>query len=175
MNVLQLTAYKDHIIKVVVDDSPENPREWDNLGRMICFHNRYNLGDKHNLSRAEAERIYCDDKKYISLPLYLYDHSGLTMNTTGFSCPWDSGQVGIIYVEKKTILDEYGGKKISAKRKEKFKDILRGEVATYDQFLTGSVLGYVTEKEGETVDSCWGFYCTREEVLQEAKDNIVSP
>ena len=33
----------------------------------------------------------------VILPLYLYDHSGITMNTCGFSCPWDSGQVGWIY------------------------------------------------------------------------------
>ena len=33
-------------------------------------------------------------QKFLMLPLYLYDHSGITMNTTGFSCPWDSGQVG---------------------------------------------------------------------------------
>ena len=25
-----------------------NPRENDNLGTMVCFHGRYNLGDKHN-------------------------------------------------------------------------------------------------------------------------------
>ena len=30
----------------------------------------------------------------VILPLYLHDHSGLTMNTSGFHCPWDSGQVG---------------------------------------------------------------------------------
>lgn len=35
-------------------------------------------------------------QKFLMLPLYLYDHSGITMNTTGFSCPWDSGQVGWI-------------------------------------------------------------------------------
>ena len=39
-------------------------------------------------------------QKYLMLPLYLYDHSGITMNTTGFSCPWDSGQVGWIYAFK---------------------------------------------------------------------------
>ena len=27
-------------------------------------------------------------QKFLMLPLYLYDHSGITMNTTGFSCPW---------------------------------------------------------------------------------------
>lgn len=39
--------------KVVVgylsdDPDPPNPRDDDNLGVMICWHRRYNLGDKHN-------------------------------------------------------------------------------------------------------------------------------
>ena len=44
--------------------------------------------------------------KIIILPLYLYDHSGISMKTTPFSCQWDSGQVGWIYVEKKKCLQE---------------------------------------------------------------------
>ena len=38
----------------------------------------------------------------VYLPVYLYDHSGLVLQTTPFSCPWDSGHVGIIY----TTLEE---------------------------------------------------------------------
>lgn len=53
-------------------------------------------------------------EKYIVLPLYLYDHSGITMNTTGFSCPWDSGQVGWIYASKEDALKEFGGKSFTA-------------------------------------------------------------
>lgn len=39
----------------------------------------------------------------VVLPLYLYDHGGITMNTGGFSDPWDSGQVGFIFVSKEKI------------------------------------------------------------------------
>jgi len=46
--------------------------------------------------------------KYVILPLYLYDHGGITMSTGAFSCPWDSGQVGWIYAPKKTFIDETG-------------------------------------------------------------------
>lgn len=34
--------------RIVHDDSTDSPREWDNAGRMVCFHNRYRLGDSHN-------------------------------------------------------------------------------------------------------------------------------
>ena len=30
------------------------------------------------------------------------------MSTGPFSCPWDSGQVGFIYVEKKKVKEEWG-------------------------------------------------------------------
>ena len=40
----------------------------------------------------------------VILPLYLYDHSGITMNTCGFSCPWDSGQVlSLIHISGKSL------------------------------------------------------------------------
>jgi len=33
---------------ILRDSDPINPREWDNVGSMICWHSRYNLGDTHN-------------------------------------------------------------------------------------------------------------------------------
>ena len=33
-------------LEVVQDTDPESPRTWDNLGTMVCFHKRYELGDK---------------------------------------------------------------------------------------------------------------------------------
>lgn len=35
-------------LQVFRDEYAENPREWDNLGKMVCWHRRYNLGDKHD-------------------------------------------------------------------------------------------------------------------------------
>ena len=36
----------DITIKIELDTEPINPREWDNLGTMYCFHRNYILGDK---------------------------------------------------------------------------------------------------------------------------------
>lgn len=49
----------------------------------------------------------CEDKVAI-LPLYLYDHSGLTMSTSDFGDRWDSGCVGFIYMDKDTAMKELG-------------------------------------------------------------------
>ena len=39
-----------YTLKIVHDDDGGNPRDWDNLGTMLCWHRQYNLGDKNNYS-----------------------------------------------------------------------------------------------------------------------------
>ena len=100
---------------------------------------------------------------YVILPLYLYDHSGITISTGPFNCPWDSGQIGYIYVTKEAIKKEFNRKIMSKKLEQKAIDIMQSEVKTYDQYLTGQVYGYMIEptdenKEIECDDSCWGFF-----------------
>ena len=186
---------------ILRDTDPENPRDpyyQENLGNMVCWHKRYNLGDKHTFddpidfaqdlalkntnwsellqyikdghakdlrlvpegegyqlqfkalsfndnrwanmdgfqfpadfsdSAAISKRVWdeaqgeitdvlkemytpelidlCKDKVAI-LPLYLYDHSGLTMSTNDFGDRWDSGCVGFIYMDKDTAMKELG-------------------------------------------------------------------
>lgn len=157
-HVIETIKYKGYSIELVSDEDTESPREWDNVGTMLCAHKRYNLGDKQTNNIEEIERVQ-SQKGTLSLPLYLYDHSGISMQTTGFSCPWDSGQVGIIYATRERILKEYGVKRITKKIKENVYGILRGEVQTYTDFLEGRVVGVITKnQEGEEIDSCFGFY-----------------
>jgi len=153
-------------LMLIRDDMPESPREWDNLGTMICFHKRYTLGDKHeykagdfNSTEEIEDQIYKDHDPLVVLPLYLYDHSGITMNTTGFSCRFDSCQVGFIYISKEKVRVECGVKRISKKLKERICGYLVGEVETYDQFLTGDIWGFqFIDTNEDDIDSCYGFY-----------------
>jgi hypothetical protein len=80
------------------------------------------------------------------------------MNTTGFSCHWDSGKVGVIFVSKEKVRKEYGWKVITAKRTEQILKYLQGEVETFDQYLRGDVYGFRKIVDGEEIESCWGFY-----------------
>ena len=126
-------------LRVVQDSFGDSPREWDNLGTMVCFHNRYDLGDKHSYDAddysgwEEMEKAIRKEegRGTIVLPLYLYDHSGVTMRTSPFNCRWDSGQVGFILTSRKTILSEFGGKIVTKKLRERVSGILEGEVETY--------------------------------------------
>jgi len=202
--------YKGHTIKIIADDCPESPREWDNLGTMICFHSRYDLGDsKESKHYNDSEDFFAElagvdyhefynkyDKGFaipgsskdvykevmnklsklahernIILPIYLYDHSGITMSTGRFSCPWDSGQVGWIYVSKEDVRKEYKWKNLTKERIATIEKYLEGEVETYDQFLTGEVYGWKVVETGESV---WGYYGDEgiEDAISEAKSSI---
>lgn len=64
------------------------------------------------------------------------------MNTVGYSCPWDSGQVGFIAVSKAKVREEGGWKQLTQQRIAMIERGLKGEVETYDQFLRGEVYGF---------------------------------
>jgi len=150
-------------VRIEYDEDRESPREWDNLGTMVCWHRNYNLGDGVRNGKRTQEygspEDFNPDEHTICLPLYLYDHSGITMRTGPFSCPWDSGQVGWIYIDRAKILHEYGRKKLSKALIARVTGYLEQEVKTYDEYLTGQVYGFVVEdSNGEHLNSCWGFY-----------------
>ena len=179
---IETEEYKGYKIEIRQDEYAESPREWDNIGKMICFHGRYDLGDKHELSSSDfnsweelEEFIYKEYNPLIVLPLYLYDHSGITMNTTGFHCRWDSSQVGFIYVSKENVKKEWNVKKISPKLKEKVKKLLISEVKTYDYYIRGNVYWYSIVDENEnTLDTLSGFFGDNENsgLLEDAKNMI---
>ena len=254
-----------HKLIVKRDDYPDNPRNWDNIGTMVCFHSRYDLGDKHYygspaeflldlLNNADLggiegaaaredileagsgifEEVYhfwletqCEQDvrdvldflkdecegfsmesigrflarenwdlfidcvswlspsdievnelydlvratdQYVILPLYLYDHSGITISTRPFSCPWDSGQVGWIYAPKDTFRKAtgYSEEDITEVMSNRAEGILEDEVREYDVYLRGEVYGYELYElrkcdscghvKENIIDSCGGFY-----------------
>lgn len=198
------------------DNNAQNPRkEFDSVGKMVCWHRSYDLGDEQPSESPEDyrrkmayeqatfeqrelfDRLENDvfdegeevpdeaalvekilSNRYVILPLYLYDHGGITMRAAPFYDPWDSGQVGFIFVSKKRAESEWGtgfykttegninrtqtGAPIPDE--EAWAYYLRGEVETYDQYLTGDVLGVcIWTYDAKTLelkdrDECWGYY-----------------
>jgi hypothetical protein len=114
---------------------------------------------EEELNRRTEERVADILKqKAVILPLYLYDHSGITMSTSRFSCPWDSGQVGYIFVPLKRAREEFRDMPDNELR-EKAREALRAEVEVYDKYISGQVFMFLIEDEdGEIVDSCGGFF-----------------
>lgn len=177
---------------IEMDEMPPDPRADCNIGNMVCFHRRYDLGDPHE----NIEELICDiidedeleyfgfDPEYFSSwdemeeflfeevgavmvkPLYLMDHSILSMSTGSFGCPLDSGQIGFIFVTEKDIKeawDEYPGDELLSR-------ILESEVDLYDKYLRGDMYSYEVREyckcehcgheSYDIIDSCCGFHGT---------------
>jgi len=159
------------ILNIFQDMSPESPREWGNLGTMMCFHKRLTLGDDHNIepdNYASFEEMIKDNSDIgdVTLPLYLYNHGDLSISTEPFNCRWDSGQIGYITVSKDKLIKEFG---TCMPETHKIVTYLENEVKVYDQYLRGETYGYTITKEEtcslghvhkEELDSCWGFFGT---------------
>ena len=176
------TRKGNYITRTYYDQSPESPREWDNFGKMICFHNRYNLGDKHDYKSNDynswGELKYQIEKDYnvgVILPLYLYDHSGITISTSSFSCQWDSGQVGWIFISEKQLNKMCGND--FERGEENLSLIMNSEVRIYDEFLTGEVYQYKVYEietcnkghEQKTLVECCGSYYSEDDCWDEGK------
>ena len=166
MNPIKSITHNGYKIEIFPDELGESPREWDNIGIMVCFHNRYELGDKteyrsdnYNGWDELKDDILSDNSGSIILPLYLLDHSGLAMSTGSFHNPWDSGQVGFIYTSRAKIKEGWGWGKLTKYRRDKIIECLNQEVKTYNQYLNGDIYGYrIKDQYGNTLDSCWGYY-----------------
>ena len=130
-----IERYKGHIIRISPDRDPEDPRNaFDHTATFAFFHKRYSLEDKveiktedyrgWNEMEADIGRRY--KPRYIT-PVYMYDHSGLVLSTSPFSCPWDSGQVGFMWIPDPGIpLDEQAL-------------IVEDEIQELNQWLSGDI------------------------------------
>jgi hypothetical protein len=156
---------RGYLITLDYDQDAESPREWDNLCTMTCWHQRQNLGD-HQATDEEVARL--KKMKYYA-PLYLYEHSGSTISLRPFNDPWDSGQVGFIYVSVERLRENFGSKFTD----EQVRTLMEGEVQAYDQWLRGDVYCYSISKDGEYKDSCCGFF-GEDDTMDEARSMVTS-
>jgi hypothetical protein len=154
------------IIKIFNDVNPDNPRHWDNLTQMVCFHGRYNVGDKtsyrssdyNGWDELEKDLIKNEDPAIIE-PLYMYDHSGASISTTPFNCSWDSGQIGFVFIKKDSVRKQLGVNRVTKKIVDRLSKCLLGEVETYNQYISGEVFEYtIFDKNGDIEDHCGGFF-----------------
>lgn len=147
------TGWADKGTECSACDGTGEVESWEDLGD-------YSLED---LVKLVIDGAIDKEHKYIAwLPVYMYDHSGITINTTGFSCGWDSGCIGIVYT---SLLDDNDDLPVPQEGEnilEASERILRSEIKYIDQIITGSVYGfqeYAVDEDGDYYvdDSCWGF------------------
>lgn len=178
-------------LEINQDNSPINPRDNDNISKMVCFHRRYALGDKHNYKQdnfnswEELEKSIIKNEDPICIsPLYLFDHSGIRISTSSFNDKWDSGQIGFVFIKKEYIRDTFNKKRISKKLKNLSKELLESEVNEYDNYLTGDVYYIDLYENNKLIDTINSFYGENfwtngmsnnlpEEVITELKEELI--
>ena len=135
--------------------SLDSPRCEFNLSLIIGFHKRYHIGDRHDIRADHYDGWDSMQKalvrKYnvvVIHPLYMYDHGGVSLSTTPFNCPWDSGQVGFVVVTRESMM-ESGHKRATKKVKEWLSEIIHSEIEEYNAYLNGE-MWEVTYECGET-------------------------
>ena len=144
---------KRYYLLILQDDTPDNPRHCNDshLDTMACFHRRYNLGDilkdknpEEFWQRMVQENTGIDSdvlsitecmeimKPFaVWLPLWLYDHSGITIRIYPYNDTWDSRWVGWIVVRR----EHFESEKAAI-------EYMRANVKTYDQYLAGETYGF---------------------------------
>jgi hypothetical protein len=170
--LVEQSEHAGRTVKIFRDPEPESPRGWDNFATLACWHRRRDLGDKRieGMDLAELrEKVTAEGDEILAvLPLFAYEHGGITMSTRAFSDAFDSGQVGWGYVTKSQY--EQMGCKPGEVSEEKLRTYIQQEVSCYAEYLTGQVYGYrIVGRAGDELDSCWGIfdlnYCRSEAKL----------
>lgn len=126
--------------------------------------------DDFTSMRALARYIGIAERGICILPLYLYDHSGISIsagtvnpfdNPTvrrdefGRGMGWDTSMVGFVYTTRETMVEQCG--ETNANDPAFVQKAVLAEVSEYDSYLRGEVYGFVVDPDGPDEDSCWGF------------------
>lgn len=160
-------------IRIEQDEDCVNPyTDYDMFGTLCHWHKRGFIGEDYSFNQDELQSFIKETVKAggVAVSVYLYEHSGQTISAAPFNCPRDSGTVGVWLASREQILKEYGGKRITKAVREKARALIVAQIGTLDDYLTGNCYGFIIEdKEGNHLDSCWGFlgdvkYCRDEAV-----------
>jgi hypothetical protein len=160
------------VLVIEHDRYPVDPREFESeCTTMYCKHKKYRLGDINakfivddsEFSNWHDYEYVLKKNKYVFKPIYMYDHGGITLSASrfSFSCPWDSGRLGVIYISPQSLRMILGVKRIMKKDREWAGKMLVEQISEYNGYLNGNVyFGKVIDSEtGEVLqDSVGGFY-----------------
>lgn len=167
MHVVETFEHAGRTVKIVIDPEPYNPRkEYDHLTVIAHWHRRADVGDvriEHATEKKMRAQLKEKGDEILAIkPLYLYEHSGMTVSTSPFACAFDSGQVGWIYVLLSRIREVLTGTFMNVSREELdaiLDGLLEADVKTLDHYFQGNVYGFIVEGlDGEELSSVWGFY-----------------
>lgn len=170
-----MKTFKVGNFMVAIEKNPDvlNPREiYQYPTVMICWHERYEIGDwrpevspdtylrqlmqKKEWARCRkkvANNVTLEEvKQYINrhvfmLPIYILDFDGVVLSTKPFADPLEEKPIGFIYVSREDTFYEDNLKS------------LEEEVETYNCFLSGEFYDYsIKDANGKEIEYEQGFF-----------------
>jgi hypothetical protein len=176
-------------LRVEYDEDAMSPRAaCSTTGTLLTWHRRYDWSDRCDLRRdtlpdtlcrmaddvqpgwdadeqSERDLMSVIDAHYLLMRVYMYEHSGICLSTRPFYDPWDSGVLGIIFVNKHDWVRENGCARWTDETEATARKQLEAEVQLMEDYISGRVYGVTVQSN--TVDEwgndpneegCWGFY-----------------
>lgn len=160
-------------VKVVADEGgdTESPLEYDDAVMMCIYH-------RHRTNPMQEKFPYPQDAQafweeisspnytgpWVGFSLFAYEHGNImfrpSQGSNPFDCPWDSGQIGLIFIKASGV-----GPDGPYKAAEQVCD-------TYSSWCNGEVYGFIIEDaDGEQLDSCWGYIGDSRYCFEDGKTN----
>lgn len=114
---------------------------------------------------TEKAKAFVKDYYVFGIDAYIHGGISLSLHNEGMNCQWDTSNfIGAVCVKKSINAN------MTRKKAEKY---ARGLIDTWNDYLNGNVYGYVVEdKQGEHLNSCYGFYGDYEEGALKEAENI---
>lgn len=117
---------------------------------------------KINFFSNEMQNVLLEklSKDYLWLPIYKYEHGGISLSTGSFNCQCGSGQCGIIYARKEDIRKEFGS--LTKETIQKIYGIFENEIENLSSYANGDVyrltLSRWSNNAYEEIDSVGGLF-----------------
>lgn len=194
LDIIHTEKRNGYTINIMPDDTPDNPRDWDNIGTLVGAHRRMNIFDTeldartgnlwldflyHIWEEVEQRDGYLDDltekqlerfsnsvkRRYVSFPYSAYTKGGCRL-TRGVSSGWDSGLVGISYVSRERMREQ------GLRTYKQAEAAMEAELKTFSQYCNGEVYRFEVLKNDELVNACGGYF-GEEHALAEARQSTL--
>jgi hypothetical protein len=171
-----LINYKGYRIRIEQDDEQFNsPDEWGNDDSFLVYDHRDFFVERKVFNPDDIYEIMLSGKKlfdgYFFFPVYAYIHSGVSLQLRRwFNVPQGHNEFDVSFKGFALVKKEKG-----TYTSDKAYIVAEGLLHTWNDYLSGNVYGFITEdKNGEQIDSCWGFYGNPERsgLIDDAKNAI---
>ncbi|MFW6172318.1 MAG: hypothetical protein ACOC5T_01040 [Elusimicrobiota bacterium] len=180
INKVTNVEHKGFIVDICYDEYMCSPRETSNIGTMLCFHKSLYLPKECSFFKSDDYNSWDELKDDIIkkmdvpaiLPIYEYNHSGVSISTMKFNSTWDSCQVGFIFAVKEDVDKWFEWEEITEERRNKLKDFLLEEVEMYNKYLLGKVYRYEISYLGEVLRQENNLFEEPEFIVEKAKRKI---